>query len=766
MSSSPPLPITRITKIRDHRVFRDFTWPTTLHDFGRYNLIYGYNGSGKSTLSKLFEHIAEQRAVEEGLADFIVNGHTVTGDTLDTAANLPQVRVFDREAVVRTIAEADSELGPIYYFGEENVESQRKLEIESKNLEKVKKDLEAAQLATRTKSQTYEGHCTDKAREIKLLLSGTNSTYLSYNSTKFKRKADELVAKGGALPTRTEEQKRALKKKADASSMTELTELAFEYPDLNKARDVAQELLTRTVTSNAIDRLVEKPEIAKWVEEGLHIHTDEEPRSSCEFCGNTLSADRVKELEGHFNDVYKAFIQDLTKARTACEHRVSTIAALTKHDPAKLYTDLSGRYQEKLRTLKDAEELVVKFLSSLAKGLSEKAANPFQRLDLDTYTEGLSVAAGSSARSALTDVNTLLTEHNNRCKAFDKSVTEARQELETAVIADVLSAYQKNLKAVTDSEANEKQFGDELRSLQDAVTKLEMELKEHRTPAEQLNKELWGFLGRGDLSVAVRETGYTVVRNGIPALNLSEGEKTAIAFLYFLKSLRDKTFDLGKGVVVIDDPVSSLDAHALFSAFGHMKEVSKDAGQLFILTHNFGFFRQVKNWFHYMHGQRGKDVTKRPARFFMLSVRIVDGHRNAAIAPLDPLLEQFESEYHYLFKQVHSQAQLTTAPTEMQVLYPLPNVARRLLESFLAFKQPGSDGLMNKLELVDFDPAKKTRMLRFTHSFSHSDRIEEHGMDMSLLAEAPQVMKEILELIERTDRQHYDGMVEQVTTSS
>ncbi|MBK9147086.1 MAG: AAA family ATPase [Flavobacteriales bacterium] len=767
MSSTPPLPIARIAKIKDHRVFRDFAWPTSLHDFARFNLVYGYNGSGKSTLSKLFEHIAQRRVVEEGQADFIINAHPVNGDALDTAANLPQVRVFDREAVVRTIAEADSELGPIYYFGEENVESQKKLETESKLLEKAKKDLEAAQLTTRSKSQTFEAHCTDKGREIKTLLSGTNSTYLSYNSAKFKKKADELMAHVGALPTRTDEQKTALKQKAGAISMTELSELVFDYPDLNKAQEVARELLARTVTSKVIDRLVDKPVIAKWVEEGLHIHSGDEPLATCEFCGNTLTSERMKDLDGHFNDVYKAFVQDLTKARTACEHRVSAIAALVKHDPAKLYSDLSGRYQEKLKSLKEADELVAQFLNALAKGLSDKAANPFQSLHLDTYLDGLSVTASDAASSALAVVNVVLQEHNARCRAFDKSVLEARKELEAAVVADTFSTYQKNLKAVTDSEANEKRLGDDIRGFQETVTKLEMELKEHRTPAEQLNKELCGFLGRGDLSVAVHETGYTVVRDGIPALNLSEGEKTAIAFLYFLKSLHDKTFNLGKGIVVIDDPVSSLDAHALFSAFGQMKQVVKEAGQLFVLTHNSGFFRQVKNWFESMNRWK-KDPTTRPARFFMLSVRIEHGHRNAAITVLDPLLERFESEYHYLFKQVHVQAQQTSMPSDMQVLYPLPNIARRLLEAFLAFKVPSptSDGLMKKLDLITFDPAKKTRMLRFTHSYSHSDRIEEHGMDMSLLAEAPQVMREVLELIQFADPQHYDGMMEQIVAIS
>jgi wobble nucleotide-excising tRNase len=517
------------------------------------------------------------------------------------------------------------------------------------------------------------------------------------------------------------------------------------------------------VTSKAIERLVEKPEIARWVEQGLHIHAGDAPLSTCEFCGNSLTSERIDELEGHFNDVYKAFLQDLAKARTACESHLSTLAAPARHDSAKLYPDLGGRYQEKLQTLKEAEGAVLDFLNALAKGLSEKAANPFQSLDIDSYLEGLSLSASATASSALAAVNLIVQEHNTRCRAFDKSVAEARQEMEAALVADALSIYKANLQAVTDSVSDERRLGDDVKALQESVTKLEMELREHRTPAEELNKELWGFLGRSELSVEVKDTGYTVVRDGKAALNLSEGEKTAIAFLYFLKSLRDKTFDLAKGVVVIDDPVSSLDTNALFCAFGHMKEVTKGAGQLFILTHNFGFFRQVKNWFH-----KGLPKEARPGRLFMLSAKIDAGLRSASICRLDPLLEHFESEYHYLFKQVHEQAQLTSVPSDMQVLYPLPNIARRLLEAFLAFKLPSpiSDGLMKKLDLIDFDPAKKTRMLRFTHSYSHGDRIDEYGMDMTLLAEAPQVMREILELIETTDRKHYDGMVEQLAATA
>jgi len=56
-------------------------------------------------------------------------------------------------------------------------------------------------------------------------------------------------------------------------------------------------------------------------------------------------------------------------------------------------------------------------------------------------------------------------------------------------------------------------------------------------------------------------------RRGKPAKRLSEGEKTAVAFIYFLVQLKDQDFNIGEGIVVIDDPISSLDASAIYVDF-------------------------------------------------------------------------------------------------------------------------------------------------------------------------------------------------------
>ena len=118
--------VTRISKIREHRVFRDFPWPAYLQPFGQFNLIYGWNGSGKTTLSSLFRHLQTRSAVAEGDVEFEIDDAKVSGHDLETA-RLPSVRVFNRDFrfIASTILAAGGRMDPIHYFGVDSVEKQK-----------------------------------------------------------------------------------------------------------------------------------------------------------------------------------------------------------------------------------------------------------------------------------------------------------------------------------------------------------------------------------------------------------------------------------------------------------------------------------------------------------------------------------------------------------------------------------------------------------------------------------------------------------------
>ena len=357
------------------------------------------------------------------------------------------------------------------------------------------------------------------------------------------------------------------------------------------------------------------------------------------------------------------------------------------------------------------------------------------------------------------ELNDVIKRHNDKSSNFAEEVKKARVKLENSCVAETLAKVLEKEIRLGSLRKESQKINADLEKIKTNIAELERDIVEHCRPADELNKDLTAYLGGNELQFEIKENGYQIKRNGVTADALSEGEKTAISFLYFLKSLKDKNFDFPNGIVVIDDPVSSLDANSLFSAFGFMRERTKKVGQLFIFTHNFCFFRQVKNWFGYIN-----DRTTRKAEFYMLQCEGNGGSRCAKITTLDKLLLDYESEYHYLFSLVYKGA--NSKKGELEQFYHLPNISRRLLEAFLAFRKPSTEGLYTKLEHLNFDNAKKARILRFLHTHSHSGEVDDPEHDISILSETPEVLKDLLNLIESEDKGHFDEMEKAITTTS
>jgi wobble nucleotide-excising tRNase len=432
---------------------------------------------------------------------------------------------------------------------------------------------------------------------------------------------------------------------------------------------------------------------------------------------------------------------------------IKTTTDLSIPKAAEVYEDLSPEFDSAAATVRNECDSAKLGLEVLVKVLEDKKNNAFERVDLrDTISDLNS--------GVINNLNEVIRKHNQACGDFQSRIDSARENLEADSVAANLDEFVSRRDELNSGSDGIQKATDDVQQLTGKIRDLEREIVEHLQPAEELNEDLRKYLGHDELRLDTKDTGYEITRNGVPAKALSEGETTAISLLYFLKSLQDRQFDLTKGVVVLDDPVSSLDTNALYLAFGFIRERTQDAAQLFIFTHNFTFFRQVRNWFHHLKGQSKRDVRKRPARFYMLDCASDGKQRCSSIRPLDPLLEQYDSEYHYLFARIYKVANAST-PRPLGENYVLPNMARRLVEAFLAFRQPKVSGeLWQKFKEVEFDEAKKLRILRFLHTHSHSGAIAEPEHDPSLLGEASPVLTDLLEFIRNQDPEHFSAMVQ------
>ena len=215
--------------------------------------------------------------------------------------------------------------------------------------------------------------------------------------------------------------------------------------------------------------------------------------------------------------------------------------------------------------------------------------------------------------------------------------------------------------------------------------------------------------------------------------------------------LKDENFDVDNGIVVIDDPISSLDANSQYQAFSFLKTATGSAKQLFVFTHNFDFLKLLLNW------QKGNNGG-RDAQYFMVNNKysVSDGSRKAFIDKLDADLQKFESEYHYLFDTIYRYKSDGTIANS----YKMPNIARKVLDNFLMFRIPSSESTYKRLERLDFDNQKKSAIYKFVNDQSH---ITGSGFDPALVPEAQKNIGYLLELMQTTFPEHYSILEESLS---
>ncbi len=195
-----------------------------------------------------------------------------------------------------------------------------------------------------------------------------------------------------------------------------------------------------------------------------------------------------------------------------------------------------------------------------------------------------------------------------------------------------------------------------------------------------------------------------VLENSKAEMILSDGEKTTLAFAYFLARLKlfYKKEDLKDLVVVIDDPISSLDEQRIYSTSDIVAKINqelageklsneKDKAQVFVLTHNHTFMARLIN------------MVGKHARYFQL-----ERHRGQLkIVCKNEAVGYFDTFYLLLFKEVYEFAKKEKVQDDFKEAINYGNKVRVLLEGFLkinfidSFLAKKHDGVFKKDMLKD-----------------------------------------------------------------
>jgi wobble nucleotide-excising tRNase len=740
--------IRRIQYIKGFGVFGNFQWPAGLPDFKQFNLIYGWNYSGKTTLSRVFRCFEQKLPhVDFAGAQVQLKADDGTVHHLSAAQSAPVFRVFNSDFVRENLSFADGSATPILVLGAEDIANQETLKAKKAERDTVNLSMESNMRKKSGKADDIEKALTSYARDfIKTPLAEVN-----YNKSRFephvlrcKAKPDEHLLNDSAVSEclavyGSKDKKPALVPKT--ASLKLFAEL----------KEKTASLLARKVTaSTPLQRLKDDPAVENWVSEGRPLH---DGKAACQFCGQPLPPDLLAYLAGHFSADYEQLMAELGSLAKALDAaREEEIPLDHKND---FYPELVDRFAAERSSLGKAMKARVSALQTLADAVAAKQTKAFTSMECPPVND-----PADQVTTAVEAVNKTIAEHNARTDAFDKKRQEAFGKLEKHYAALFVreEKYNETLQQIADLKKTIGEQSTKIGELNSEIRKLEEELSEAAKGAERINELLAAYFGKNDLRVVVSaEKRFQIVRGSVVAKNLSEGEKTAIAFAYFITRVQDRRHPVANTLIVIDDPISSLDANHLFNTYALIKTQLAGCRQLFLSTHSFEFFNLIREWV------ADEENTKKPqAEWKQWGVFLVKrtDTGEAVLEKIPKELLKFKSEYHYLFSTLYHFDKAGAG--DFDCLLSLPNVVRRFMEAFGGIMIPLSKGLQGKMERIFSDEVVRERVWKFINHYSHNTTIT-RSLTIPDTSECKAVVQACLKAVQDWDADYFKDLEAEVS---
>ena len=276
-------------------------------------------------------------------------------------------------------------------------------------------------------------------------------------------------------------------------------------------------------------------------------------------------------------------------------------------------------------------------------------------------------------------------------------------------------------------ESSQKLLFDEInlniKKIKQGIQNLKDQLKDEGKAADKVNDYLNNYFGHAFLSIKAieDETGkrFEVIRKNVKAHHLSEGESSLIAFCYFIAKLDDVETKNSKPIVLIDDPISSLDSNHIFFIFSLIvSEIVQPDNfkQLFVSTHNLDFLKYLK---------KISDKDSHERAYFIIERNYEKSH----LRKMPNHLKNYVTEFNFLFEEIYKCAKVyMNDDANHECFYNFGNNARKFLEAFLFYKYPNSKKDKSKLKKFFGDTNSPIITDRINNEYSHLEGMFDRSM--------------------------------------
>lgn len=765
----------KIEKINNFGSFKNFNADNNLNEFQQYNLIWGLNGTGKTTLSRFFEclnlgFIPKEYDSNDYKDDFSVklvdeNAQDQTLNTFKDNFYIGKIKIFNNH-FVETNLSLDSSSAKTkaitYTIGESNKDLKTKIadlekELESYYIEHKGKKFRKIDFDVENAKNNINNDCSNIAAEIRADLCISNSQ--SYKRDHFFVEFSSELVNGKPKITKTE--KDEAQKKFTQPSKEKLTIVLDELilgNEINTINDLLKQTVTRKLNCN--------DELMKWLAEGLKHKTT----TQCPFCHQ--DTDSVWELRYNEiqeilkkDDSYLKLENEILKMIDTLNQRVQ-IANTNKIFNLRVTDFINEIDDEKLNNYKTSFKKYIESVNSIISVLRSKQNNKDLTPDIsDSISQ---IEDFGNIKSAF---NQIITNNNKSVDTIEQDKSQAMKTVIKYYIAENFDNLNSQISNIDNLNAQKEPIIKKIDTIKSEIDKLKAELSNQKLPIAEIEKYINIVFGYKKFQIEFEDitNSYIIKRDGDKiAKNLSEGEKTVIAFAYFLATLKSMDFDFSKSIIVIDDPVSSLDQQYLFNLLNLLMNKfasHKTFSQLFILTHNFYFFKKIrailfnKNKDYNNNFNSQTEQKQEPSQEHLLyEVFQIQKNDTSYINNADKYLKSFDSEYSYTISYLRHALKL---PEEDLKQIPLGNSIRKILEIFLAFRCPTEKTIFTRYNKVikgwdEIDKNKFKYLQDIANATSHTEGCEDlEALEEFKLFIGKNELMQLFEFIEKVDEAHY-----------
>ncbi|GAA8117558.1 AAA family ATPase [Helicobacter pylori] len=698
-----------IKKIKSFKAFCGLD-AIEMDEFEHYNIIFGNNGCGKTSLTRAFEllisknkHIEKYRTIstaESPSIEFeIKKDESYKSCKIEPNSNIEapsfKVEIYNSDFLHNNVP-FNSEFGlkklddgviilESSVLGEETKEINQLKDFKEKvekRQKKIKDENSAETLSAKQESaiKKYDEEI-EKIRKkvtsktIQIILDEIKiNNICEVSKNKFKVQEDALTN----LEKDFGELDEAMKKFDDLKEM----ESSKDYQTI---KDKLESLFSFDIDKEAGQVSEEiKEHMSKvgreFIEKGIELQK-KMPDNACPFCTQEITNNIIQVYTSYFNKRIEQSNQDSlevsgTLKKILEQWNIKEILQSFERFEPFMKKDSSTNKESLKNALEQIKVLLEKLQKEVDKKWGVKNKEKFQETDkklLENYEK---------FQKCVDETRNILKQKKEQKEKLEKLKTELKE-------ARIKKAKHDSYDWQKSKEEAERKLSvlncrhERLNRLLEKINKKLKGLYDQKRPdIETINN----YLKALNLPKYSLDKDYRIVLNSDALENskakiiLSDGEKTTLAFAYFLARLKlfYKKEDLKNLVVVIDDPISSLDEQRIYNTTCLVAKINQELAreklsneenkaQVFVLTHNHTFMARLIN----MIGKH--------ACYFQL-----ERHQGQLkIVCKDKANGYFDTFYLLLFKEMYEFAKRETVQDDFNEAINYGNKVRILLESFL-----------------------------------------------------------------------------------